>query len=75
MVRNARPRGLGVRAAQYGQDKGRWVRKVRQGFEPFFVLGTEVEQIVVTRRLPQEVESDEAVEEFVGRVNWEPVLK
>lgn len=60
---------------KHGLDKGRWVRKVRQGFEPFFVLGTEVEQSVVTRRLAREVESDEAVEGFIGRVNWEPVLK
>ena len=39
------------------------------------MLGTEVEQSVVTRRLAREVESDEAVEGFVGRVNWELVLK
>lgn len=60
---------------KHGQNKGRWVRKVRQGFEPFFVLGAEVEQSVVTGRLAREVESDEGVEGFVGRANWEPVLK
>ena len=39
------------------------------------MLGAEVEQSVVTRRLAREVESDEGVEGFVGRANWEPVLK
>jgi hypothetical protein len=74
MVRNVRLRKLRVRAAQTRPGQGKMGSK-RQGFEPFFVLGTEVEQSVVTRRLAREVESDEAVEGFVGRVNWEPVLK
>jgi len=39
------------------------------------VLGTEAERSVVTGRLAREVESDEGVEGFVGRANWEPVLK
>ena len=39
------------------------------------MLGAEVERGIVTGRLAREVESDEGVEGFVGRANWEPVLE
>ncbi|KAL1611814.1 hypothetical protein SLS60_000034 [Paraconiothyrium brasiliense] len=52
---------------------GLWVRRGHakgEGFEPFLVLGREVESSVVTGRLAKEVESDEGVEGFVGRAGW-----
>lgn len=60
---------------KHGQEKGRWVRNGEEGFEPFFVLGAEVERSVVTGRSAREVEIDEGVEGFVGRGNWRPVLE
>ncbi|KAJ4357524.1 uncharacterized protein N0V89_002100 [Didymosphaeria variabile] len=50
-----------------------WVRRGNakgEGFDPFFILGREVESSVVTGRLAREVERDEGVEGFVGRAGW-----
>lgn len=54
-----------------GAEKGTWTRgEDGGGFEPFYVVGKEVERSVVTGRLAREVESDEGVVGFVGRTGW-----
>jgi len=54
-----------------GTENGTWVRGEDDGgFEPFYVMGKEVERSVVTGRLAREVESDEGVMGFVGRMGW-----
>ncbi|KAK4694886.1 hypothetical protein P7C71_g2767, partial [Lecanoromycetidae sp. Uapishka_2] len=45
------------------------------GFEPFFVMGREVERSIVTGRTADEVMSDEGVEGFVGRKGWRAVTE
>ena len=45
-----------------------------QGFEPFYVHGPDSERSVITARLGRDVLDDEAVEEFVPRRGWRPVL-
>ncbi|KAJ5498121.1 hypothetical protein N7453_007172 [Penicillium expansum] len=53
----------------------KWTRKpVGQGFEPFYVHGPDYERSVVTARRGRDVLDDEAVEEFVPRRGWRPVL-
>lgn len=57
------------------QDRttGQWITMesgAGEGFEPFLVMGRDVERSVVTGRLAQEVESDEGVHGFVGRAGW-----
>ncbi|KOS42226.1 hypothetical protein ACN38_g6876 [Penicillium nordicum] len=55
--------------------KKRWTPKlVGQGFEPFYVHGPDSERSVITGRLGRDVLDDEAVEEFVPRRGWRPVL-
>ncbi|OQD64623.1 hypothetical protein PENPOL_c007G00012 [Penicillium polonicum] len=60
------------------KEKGRkktWTPKlVGQGFEPFYVHGPDSERSVITGRLGRDVLDDEAVEEFVPRRGWRPVL-
>ncbi|KAK7178923.1 hypothetical protein DPSP01_010371 [Paraphaeosphaeria sporulosa] len=51
-------------------ETGKWVSREGSGFEPFLVLGRDVERSVVTGRLAREVEGDEGVEGFVGRGGW-----
>jgi hypothetical protein len=54
-----------------GAEKGTCARREDgRGFEPFYVMGKEVERSVVTGRLAKEVESDEGVVGFVGRTGW-----
>lgn len=59
----------------------RWVRRLdanhRQmlGFEPFYVRGPEAERSVVTGRLGREILEDEAVQGFLPRRGWRPVLE
>ena len=45
------------------------------GFEPFFVMGRELETSVVTGRIADEVMADEGVQDFVGRKGWRPVTE
>lgn len=45
------------------------------GFEPFFVMGRELERSVVTGRTADEVMADEGVQGFVGRKGWRPVTE
>lgn len=45
------------------------------GFEPFFVMGREMERSVVTGRTAVEVMADEGVGDFVGRKGWRPVTE
>ena len=45
------------------------------GFEPFFVMGREVERSVVTGRTADEVMADEEVHGFKGRKGWRPVTE
>jgi hypothetical protein len=65
------------------KDKNRstvWVRKKNedgelQGFEPFHVLGRDVERSVVTGRLAKDILADEEVEGFVPRGKWRAVTE
>ena len=45
-----------------------------QGFEPFFVMGREVERSVVTGRRASDIMADEGVSGYVGRRGWRPVV-
>lgn len=45
------------------------------GFEPFYVMGRELERSVVTGRTADEVMEDEGVKGFVGRKGWRPVTE
>ena len=45
------------------------------GFEPFFVMGRELERSVVTGRTADEVMADEGVQGFKGRNGWRPVTE
>ena len=45
------------------------------GFEPFFVMGREMERSVVTGRTADEVMADEGVSSFVRRKGWRPVTE
>ncbi|EKV04309.1 hypothetical protein PDIG_16660 [Penicillium digitatum PHI26] len=67
--RTNKPRGL----KEIGQKT--WTPKsVGQGFEPFYVHGPVYEWSIVTARLGRDVLDDEAVEDFVPRRGWRPVL-
>lgn len=56
-----------------------WTRrregKMLLGFEPFFVMGRELERSVVTGRTADELMADEGVQGFVGRKGWRPVTE
>lgn len=56
-----------------------WTRRSEgqrlQGFEPFFVMGRELERSVVTGRTADELMGDEEVQDFVGRKGWRPVTE
>lgn len=60
-------------------DRREWVRRWEEGkllgFEPFFVMGREVERSVFTGRTADEVMADEGVSSFVGRKGWRPVTE
>lgn len=62
---------------QGGRKK--WMRRWEDGrllgFEPFFVMGREVERSVATGRAADEVMRDEGVEGFVGRKGWSAVVE
>ena len=64
-----------------GSKGGRriWIRRRERekllGFEPFFVMGREVERSVVTGRTADEVMADEGVQDYVGRKGWRPVTE
>lgn len=66
---------------EYNNKTGRrgWARRIQKGkmmgFDPFYVLGREVERSVVTGRTADEVMSDEGVEGFVGRKGWRAVIE
>jgi len=66
---------------EYNSKTGRreWARRIQEGkmmgFDPFYVLGREVERSVVTGRTADEVMSDEGVEGFVGRKGWRAVIE
>ena len=53
----------------------RWEDVRMVGFEPFFVMGMEVERSVITGRTADEIMSDEGVEGFVGRRGWRAVTE
>ncbi len=54
-----------------------WGRREEEGkllgFEPFYVMGREVERSVLTGRTADDVMDDEGVEGFVGRKGWKAV--
>jgi DNA polymerase Ligase (LigD) len=57
----------------------KWVRKwksdgSKDGFDPFHVLGREMERSVVTGRLAAEILADEGVVGFVPRAGWRGVM-
>lgn len=56
-----------------GGDSGE--ENFMMGFEPFFVLGREVERSIVTGRTAGEVMADEGVEGFVERKGWRGVVE
>ncbi|CAI7663373.1 unnamed protein product [Penicillium glandicola] len=56
------------------ERKRTWTPKPEQGFEPFYVHGPDTERSIITGRLGRDVLDDEAVEEFVPRRGWRPVL-
>ncbi|KAL9127602.1 MAG: hypothetical protein Q9217_003560 [Psora testacea] len=63
-----------------GSGRRKWVRREDEdgkvmGFEPFFVMGREVERSVITGRTAEEVMRDESIEGFVGRKGWRPVTE
>ena len=62
-----------------GGGRREWVRRWDDGrllgFEPFFVMGREVERSVVTGRKADEVMADEGVKSFVGRKGWRAVTE
>lgn len=67
---------------ELGNKGGRreWVRRWEDGkllgFEPFFVMGRDVERSVVTGRRAEEVMADEGVEGgWVGRRGWRAVVE
>ena len=45
------------------------------GFEPFFVMGREMERSLVTGRTAEEVMSDEGVQGFVARKGWRAITE
>lgn len=45
------------------------------GFEPFYVMGKEVESSLITGRKADEIMDDEGVEGFVGRKGWRAVVE
>jgi len=57
-----------------GFERG-WNGRWKDGWEPFFVKGRDVERSVVTGRLADDVMSDEGVEKFVGRKMWRAILE
>ena len=61
------------------RGKRTWTRRregeTLHGFEPFFVLGRDVERSIVTGRLADEVMKDEGVEGYVGRKGWRAVVE
>ena len=65
----------------HGSKGGRrmWARRREGekllGFEPFFVMGRDVERSVITGRTADEVIADEGVQNFVGRKGWRPVTE
>lgn len=56
-----------------------WVRRrdgeTILGFEPFYVMGREIERSVLTGRTADEVMADEGVEGFVERKGWRAVTE
>ncbi|KAL4922926.1 DNA polymerase ligase-domain-containing protein [Aspergillus aurantiobrunneus] len=72
--------GSGFVPEKDSAGKRRWVRAIdkrsgmKKAFEPFYVRGPEVERSVVTARLGSDVLKDEAVEGFIPRRGWNPVL-
>jgi hypothetical protein len=53
-----------------------WVRRSNdEGFEPFFVLGADVERSIVTGRLSSDVFADEQVQGYVPRKSWRPIVE
>ena len=55
--------------------KRRWENGTLSGFEPFFILGRDVERSVVTGRLADEVMADEGIKGYVGRKGWRAVVE
>ncbi len=45
------------------------------GFEPFYVMGPNIERSVVTGRTAADVMADEGVTGWVGRKGWKPALE
>ena len=62
-----------------GGGRREWVRRRENdqlvGFDPFFVMGRDVETSVVTGRTADEVMNDEGVEQFIGRKGWLAVME
>ena len=53
----------------------RWENGRLRGFEPFFVLGRDIERSVVTGRLADEVMADEGVKGYISRKGWRAVVE
>lgn len=62
----------GFKKARSGVDEGRWIGG---GWDPFVVLGRDVERSVVTGRNADEVMADEGVDQFMGRKMWRPITE
>ncbi len=56
-------------------QRGRGPDGEKLGFEPFLVLGRDVETSVVTGRTAGEVLRDEGVVGFKGRMGWRGVVE
>lgn len=68
----------GFEKARHGPSRGRWMRKVQEdqslgGFEPFIVMGRDVEKSVVTGRKAMDIMADAGVEQYMGRKMWRPI--
>ncbi|OQO11806.1 hypothetical protein B0A48_03533 [Cryoendolithus antarcticus] len=61
----------GLRRSTSGLDKGRWIGD----WEPFHVLGRDLERSVITGRLAGDIMNDEGVEGFVGRQGWRGIVE
>ncbi|KAK4984123.1 hypothetical protein LTR50_006810 [Elasticomyces elasticus] len=70
----------GFRRVKDGSGIVRWERRglpdgSLAGWDPFFVLGREVERSVVTGRTAADVMADEGVKAYAGRKMWRPVTE
>ncbi|KAL9111729.1 MAG: hypothetical protein Q9187_007878, partial [Circinaria calcarea] len=69
----------GFSLKQDENDRRMWQRRQEGGkllgFDPFFVIGREVERSVITGRRADEIMKDEGVEGYISRKGWRAVLE